>query len=51
MTVLGPPVLFVPLKIRVDIASEKTPMQWHTTRTFSLEEALVSPSGNPWLNA
>ena len=32
MTVFGHPVLFDDLKNREDTASEKTPMQWHTTR-------------------
>ena len=41
MTVFGHPVLFDCLKNMEDTASEKTPMQWHTTRTLSLDDALV----------
>ena len=43
MTVFGHPVLFDCLKNMEDTASEKTPMQWHTTRTLSLDNALVHP--------
>ena len=40
MTVFGHPVLFDRLEKSEDTASEKTPMQWHTTRTLSLDNAL-----------
>ena len=40
MTVFGHPVLFDCLEIREDTASEKTPMQWHSTRTLNLDNTL-----------
>ena len=40
MTVFGHPVLFDCLENKEATASEKTPMQWHTTQTFIIEDAL-----------
>ncbi len=40
MTVFGHPVLFGCLEKREKTASPKTPMQWHTTRTLSLDNAV-----------
>ena len=40
MTVFGHPGLFNCLEKTEDTASPKTPMQWHTTRTLSLDNAL-----------
>jgi hypothetical protein len=40
MTVFGHPVLFDFLEKREDTASEKTPKQWHKTRTLNLDNAL-----------
>ena len=40
MTVFGHPVLFDCLEKREDTASPKTPMQWHKTRTLSLDNGL-----------
>ncbi len=41
MTVFGHPVLFDYLAKREETASEKTPMQWHKTRTSSLDNAFA----------
>ena len=41
MTVFGHPVLFICLENREATASEKTPMQWHTTQTLSIDNALL----------
>ena len=40
MTVFGHPVLFDYLENREATASEKAPMQWHRTRTLSLDNTL-----------
>ncbi len=40
MTVFGHPVLFDCLEKKEDTASSKTPMQWHKTRSLSLENAI-----------
>ena len=41
MTVFGHPVLFDSFKKTEDTASPKTPMQWHSTRTLSFDDALA----------